>query len=166
MSLFSYISFPREVDKNYLTKLYSRDKSELTEPIPIRLINDMCNVAVTNIYNVFFNKFIYEFLASLNLYQSNIYIDMNEQEKNEWYRVERDMKNRTVYHRKQLYDIIKLNIKTNEFVEIHSIFVYQIKGKDIFDFKPPKEIRKISIEEILTSELLECDRDLKIIIYR
>ena len=227
MSLFSYISFPREFDRSYLINNFDSSKSFLlgevrgTElekkyldmavknisedtilPVPIEQLPMLIEETLkyepddtwiylgdnaqltdlafgisinrsgrTDFNNVFTNKFVYDFLASLGLDKRNTYLEsrinnMSEEERNDWYRIEKDMRNRTVHHRKQLYDIVKLNIKPGEFLEIYSIYVNQIDGKDVFDFGVPAEVRRINAEEILTSELLDCERNLKIVIDR
>ena len=202
MSLFSYISFPREVDKRCLintiddSKSISIDKISdiefiksapedmiypydtriyLKDSTAIQTLSSGISINSTNIIipdNIFKNKFVYDFFASLKLFKQNpyvkSYVNMSKEERNTWYLLEKDMKDRTVYHKKQLYDILKLNLKLNEFSEIYSITVTvnQNDGQDIYDFGLPTEVRKIDLENVLTSKLLDCDSNLKIIIYR
>jgi hypothetical protein len=163
--------FIERISKNIIlpndTQIYLKDNTELINLSSGISINSTNRIISDNIFT---NKFVYDFLASLRLYKQNAYFksynNMNKEEKNNWYYTKKDMINRTIYHRKQLYDIVRLNIKFNEFVEIYSIYVHQIDGQDIFDFGLPTEVRKINVEKILTSKLLDCDSNLKIIIYR
>ena len=162
MSLFSYISFPREVDRSCLIN------TDLTDFYYSGISISNTDIIIPD--NIFKNKFVYDILVSLKLFKQNAYFksydNMSQEARDNWYPIEKEILNRTIYHRKQLYDIIMLNLEPNEFVEIYSIAVKQIKGKDIFDFGVPTEVRKINAEKILTSKLLDCDSNLKIIIHR
>ena len=226
MSLFSYISFPREIDrsclishfdnsksfllneirgteleKQYLSILVKNITTNIIPPVPIEQLYSLLeenikhqpddtwiylgdSIESTDLYsgisinstsqimpdNIFTNRFIYDLLASFKIDKQNVYFEscnnINEEDKNNWYYTEKTMIDRAIYHRKQLYDIVKSNIKFNEFVEIYSIYVHQINGEDIFNFDLPTEIRQINVEEILTSKLLDFDSNLKTIIYR
>ena len=60
--------------------------------------------------------------------------------------------------RKQLYDLVKFNTTLDETVEIYCGLV----NESNFKFGPPKEIISLTIGEILTSELLDLRKGLKI----
>ena len=61
--------------------------------------------------------------------------------------------------RKQLYDLVKYNTNTGEIVEIFSGWV---RTSDPVKLGPPKETRILDIEEVLISELLDLQSNLKI----
>ena len=75
----------------------------------------------------------------------------------------REIEQETIIHiahcRKQLYDLVKYNTNTGEIVEIFSGWV---RTSNPVKLGPPKEIRIIEIEGVLTSKLLDIQDKLKI----
>lgn len=203
MSLFSYISFPRPVDKSCLTSKFDKSKAfkvgeirgtELEKQIKgglSRLLSDNVTVYLgnetdfwgMNIFDkhiesfdaVFNNEFIYRLEADFEFGDTEklikqcmeIYHSSSEDEKGgqteaefmeEAVKLAYDKKHRAALCRQQLSDIVVLNAESGECIEIFSVWL----GNDIIDiFGPPAEVRRIRIEEVATSELLNLQENVK-----
>jgi len=171
MSSFSYISFPREVD---ISSLQSKvDESKMStigeirgtefdtgciENLPDHLnvyLGDFADFHGIQIFdrgeaefdNVFTNKYIYSFQAAFKF---------NDAEEDDIInKIFGNHNDNAALCRRQLYDIVKKNIRPNEVVEIFTGLVDGIK----FDFGPPKVKIIFDLEEVHTSEMLELEID-------
>jgi len=115
--------------------------------------------------NVFTNQHIYAFLGNFRL-DSHINVDiypMDETIRDYARRIKTRHIDDAVICRRQLYDIVQLNIKPNEIVELYSALV---DNRNSFEFGPPEEERRIDAEQIMRSNLLDVQENVKIEIYR
>ena len=199
MSAFSYISFPREVDKSCLISKFNESKHFLVGEIrgteiekqyldvlrersphmnvsleSIRQLpdnmsvylgdeSDFHGITINDKYGatfngVFTNQFIYSFTAGfkpnydrLSPRPNIIHDGMSEADKAFLQQMKKNMSDNDTLCRQQLYEIVILNIKSNEIVEIYTDWV---DNRNIFDFGPPEDVIMLDAEQILSSELL------------
>ena len=180
MSFFSYISFPREIDTSCFKSTFDKPPAftlvqiKDTETKKILFTDGFIDCGGILIYDddnrasftdVFINKFIYSFeggefeLIDAKKYISdrindNVVISKEDLDYlNNMIKIKND---NAIMCRKQLYDFIKTNTCPNEIVEIYTEFVSHVD----FDLGPPKEKIILSLNQVLTSELLYIkDRD-------
>ena len=143
MSAFSYISFPRKVDKSCLISRV--DESDLRGI----LISDSHGAVFNDVNDVFTNQFIYDFIASFkNNNDNNSYLNIDS---DEWRNLEKYWNEEDEICRQQLYEIVQTNIEPNEIVEIYT---HWVDNGNNYNFGPPAEAVIIDAEQILSVESL------------
>ena len=201
MSLFTYISFPRQVDKSCLISKIDKSKiftvfeirgTELEKQLDYSLDGlpdelgvylgdeddfqgtEICDNEEASFINVFNNRFIYCLEAEFKLIDAEKHItdymsffseyiadngDASESEYMEYLHnsVKRD-KDNVALCRKQLKELVLLNIQPNEMVEMYSEWI----SENISVMGPPQETVILETSEILTSDLLRNENKRKI----
>lgn len=202
MSFFSYISFPRQVDTSCLTSGFDKSKAFTIAEIRgtdldngnLNNFPDDAKVYMGDVFtdsqgiqifenveasftDVFKNRFIYSFLATLELLDAEKYIkdcrsyllddniDGSSISEEEFIDFTTKMieynKDSVALCRKQLYDIIRINTCPNEIVEIYTEYSSGFN----FNFGPVKDKNILNLQQILTSDLLRIEDKLKIEIH-
>jgi len=182
MSYASYIAFPREADISCVESKYDESKKVTVGEIrgtklekeweekygkgildndPNELsyylgdMSDFYGITIARLYedglfdNIFANPFVYDFSGAFQL-PDDITKMIESSESN------------AVVCRKQLYDIVILNLKSNEIIEIYTEWL----DVNLDESAPPEKVIEIDAKEILTSKLLDLTDKTKIVIRR
>jgi len=129
-------------------------------------------------HSVFTNEFVYSIEASFVFCDPEeiikdgmeVYCNSSEEEKGgqtetEFREYLRNLASEKNAHatlcRQQLRDIVQSNLIPGEAIEIYSAWVDK---RNVFDFGPPTEVRVIDVEQISTSELLDLQESVKLIV--
>ena len=161
------------------------DLSELPDGLHVYLGDLLNDAQGTQIYEnreasfdaVFTNQFVYSFQATFELLDAERYleecisyfnddvIDNGDMRESDYIDFAHSMikynRDTVAVCRKQLHELIQINTHLNEFIEIYSEYVDHIN----FNLGPPKGITTLHLSQVLTSELLRNEDNLKIEIH-